>query len=154
MELWTKAELNLNPWVVSHQGLCAISVPRGKRGTKPSRPDWTTGWSERLTRDVADNSLTEKGWCHQFSGLGLAALDSVPWIQQKTVETNLWLLYSNKKFFFFVFFSQNPNFFLPLFSFYLNTNICNKLGRTISLQQALSGAQGSLHPGPDCLISW
>lgn len=141
----------------------AISFPMyrwelwGKRWDKAiasrlgSRLEW------KVIRDVADNWPTEKWWCHQFSRLGLAALDSVPWIQQKTVETNLRLLYSNKKFFCLVSFSQNPGtklFFLPLFSLYLNTNLCSKWCCTISLQQALPGAQGSLHPGPDCLISW
>lgn len=62
----------------------------GKRWNKAiasrlgSRLEW------KVIRDVADNSPTEKWWCHQFSRLGLAALDSVPWIQQKTVETKTW----------------------------------------------------------------
>lgn len=60
----------------------------GKRWGRaiPSRPASRLEWM--VNRDVAGNSLTEKGWCHQFSRLVLAALDSLPWIQQKTVETN------------------------------------------------------------------
>lgn len=95
---------------VSQQRLYAISAPKwdclskmppffqctgessgGRDGAKLSPPDWQQlKWM--VNRDVAGNSLTEKGWCHQFSRLGLAALDSLPWIQQKTVETNLRLL--------------------------------------------------------------
>lgn len=95
----------------------------GKRGDKAissrlgSRLEWKVNW------DVADNSLTEKGWCHQFARLGLAALDSVSWIQQKTVETNLRLVYSNKKFFFLVFFSQNPVTKFFSYLFFLSTLI-------------------------------
>lgn len=135
---------------------CIDASSGEKDGAKPSHPDWAAGWSERLTGMWLITHRLRKGDAINFQGW-----DLLHWIQYLEFSRKLWKqtwdystairnsssLFSSPR-------TLLPNFFYLFFSLCLNTNLCSKLCCTISLQQALTGAQGSLHPGPDCLISW
>lgn len=101
-----------------------------KDGTKPSCPDWAAGWSERLTGMWLLTHRLRKGDAINFQGW-----DLLHWIQCLEFSRKLWKqtcdystairhsssLFSSPR-------TQLPIFFfLPLFSLYLNTNLCSKL---------------------------